>query len=197
VLLRNLGNGQFVDVAMAVGADSIMDARAVAVADFDNDGDMDMVVNGNPGMSESIAPVLYRNNIGARQNWLEVDLTGSTVNRDAAGSEVVIELADGTEQFRHVLIGSAYASQSSLRLHFGLGKHEEIKKLTVNWIGPRGGTDVFFNIPSNRVISITQGASGEKGSSEMTMLPETPATAPVTAPTPAPAPAVETSASGD
>lgn len=156
-MLKNLGNGVFADVAMAIGADDIRDARAAAIADFDNDGDMDVVINNNPGIGETIKPVLYRNDIGDKLNWLEVELTGTSVNRDAVGSEVYIELADGSTQLRHIMLGSAYASQSSLRLHFGLADHKTVSKLTVKWKGPGAGTEVFKDIEANQIIKIVQG----------------------------------------
>jgi len=146
---------------MAVGVDDIKDARAAAVADFDNDGDIDIVIGCNPGIGETITPVFYRNNIGNRQNWIEIDLTGSSVNRQAAGSEVRIELADGTEQMRHVMIGSAYASQSGPRLSFGLGKASSVAKLTVDWKGPGGGQEVFENVQANQRVKIVQGKAIE------------------------------------
>lgn len=158
MLLKNLGDGAFADVAMAVGADNIKDARSAAISDFDQDGDLDMIINHNPGIRENIAPVFYRNDIGARKNWLAVELTGVTVNRDAAGSEVHLEFADGTKQMRHVKLGSGYASQSSRRLHFGLGDRDEIAKLTVVWKGPDGGSEVFENIDANQAIAIEQGS---------------------------------------
>ena len=71
VLLKNLGNGQFAHIAMAVGVDDIGDGRGVSVADFGNNGAMDIVVNNNPGVGKEIAPVLYRNDIAQWGNWLE------------------------------------------------------------------------------------------------------------------------------
>jgi hypothetical protein len=165
--MKNFGNGLFVDVAMAVGADSIKDARAAAVADFDNDGDLDIAVNNNPGIGTRISPVLYRNDVGQNQNWLQVDLIGRQVNRDAAGSEVWLEMADGSQQLRHIMIGSAYASQSSARWQFGLGEASEIPKLKVVWKGPGGGEDVFENIQANRVLRIQQGRPDEKARLEV------------------------------
>jgi hypothetical protein len=159
-----------VDVAMAVGVDDIRDGRGVAVADFGNDGAVDIVMNNNPGVGTEIAPVLYRNDIAHWRNWLEVDLVGTLANRDAAGSEVRIELTDGRKMLRHVMIGSGYASQSSRRLHFGLGDAKLISKLTVSWLGPGGGEDVFENVPANQILRIIQGQRGK---------PATTVTAPV------------------
>lgn len=155
--MRNLGNGRFVDVAQAVGVDDIRDTRGVAVADFDNDGDLDVVVNHNPGIRTEIAPTLYRNDIGQRQHWLQVELVGTRANRDAVGSEVRLDLADGRTLTRHVLIGSGYASQSSRRLHFGVGETERIKSLEVTWLGPGGGRDVFEDLRANQFLRIVQG----------------------------------------
>lgn len=173
VLLKNLGNGQYVDVGFALGADDIRDGRGVAVADFGNNGRFDIVVNNNPGIGNEIAPVLYRNDIGQWRNWLEVDLVGTLANRDAAGSEVRIELPDGRKMLRHVMIGSGYASQSSRRLHFGIGDAKQISKLTVRWLGPGGGEDVFENVPANQILRIIQGQKGK---------PATMAAAPVRGP---------------
>ncbi len=75
---------RFTDVAMAVGADDMKDGRGMAVADFDNDGALDIVINDNPGDSGIVArarPALLRNNIGSRRNWLAVELTGTKSKR--------------------------------------------------------------------------------------------------------------------
>jgi hypothetical protein len=166
VLLKNLQNGQYVDVGFALGVDDIRDGRGVAVADFGNNGRIDIVVNNNPGIREEIAPVLYRNDIGQWRKWLEVELVGTLANRDAAGSEVRIELPDKRKMFRHVTLGSGYASQSMKRLHFGIGDANHIAKLTIKWLGPGGGEDVFENVPANQILRIIQGQKGKPATIE-------------------------------
>ena len=151
VLLRNEGadaNGtlHFTDVAMAVGADDDKDGRGLATADFDNDGDLDMVINDNPGDSgdpERARPVLLRNNLGQRRGWLAVELEGTQSNRDAVGALVTIE-AGGQKQARLVSAGSGFSSQQSARLYFGLGDLSQVDSLTVRW--PRGLVERFEKI---------------------------------------------------
>ena len=182
VLMKNLGDGKFVDVGMAVGADSIEDARGVAVADFDLDGDLDIVLNHNPGAkpeySEGISPRLLRNDIPvakdgsspAGRNWLTVNLTGGAIedptlaNPDAIGAEVRVTFSDGSKMLRHVVAGSSYASQRTKNLHFGLGSHTQVEKLVVRWMRPVGAETVMENIPANQILSIEQSASGKKPS---------------------------------
>lgn len=188
MLLKNLGNGRYVDVALALGCDDIRDGRGVAVADFDNDGDFDIVVNNNPGIGQEIAPVLYRNDIGQRKNWLEIDLIGTMANRDAAGSEVRVELPNGKKLMRHVVVGSGYAAQQSRRIGFGLGAATEISKLRVRWLGPGGGEDTFEHIAANQIVRITQGMKGATllgqsrpaGKESGAQLGQTPSATPIT-----------------
>jgi hypothetical protein len=171
VLLRNEGrdaNGQlrFTDVAMATGADDIKDARGMATADFDNDGDLDIVVNNNPGDSgraELARATLLRNNVGARRNWLAVELRGSGSNRDAVGALVTVE-AGGQKHLRLVGAGSGFASQHSQRLYFGLGDQTQVSALIVRW--PNGRTERFERIgeqpiETRRLLRITEGAGVE------------------------------------
>jgi enediyne biosynthesis protein E4 len=176
VLLRNEGtdaNGvpRFTDVAMATGADDVKDGRGLAVADFDNDGALDVVINNNPGDNgcKDVAPTLLRNNVGARRNWLAVELEGVQANRDAVGAEVLIENDPArctgqpwlAKQLRHVTAGGSYASQHSFRLYFGLGELDRVDKLTVRW--PGGGEEVFTNLAAKQLVRITQGRGMRSG----------------------------------
>lgn len=167
VLLRNEGPGptgtlQFTDVAMATGADDIRDARGVATADFDNDGDLDIVINNNPGDSgraELSRATLLRNNVGERRNWLAIELRGTESNRDAVGALVTVE-ASGQKFTRLVTAGSGFASQQSARLYFGLGDKTQVDAVTVRW--PRGRTERFTKdhdraIAARQLIRITEG----------------------------------------
>jgi enediyne biosynthesis protein E4 len=167
VLLRNEGPGadgtlQFSDVAMATGADDIRDARGTATADFDNDGDLDIVINNNPGDSgrpELARATLLRNNVGERRNWLAVEVHGTQSNRDGVGALVTVE-AGGEKFTRLVTAGSGFASQQSARLYFGLGDRTQVDAVTVRW--PNGRVEEFTSdqnraIAARRLIRITEG----------------------------------------
>lgn len=167
MLLRNEGSApdgtlQFTDVAMATGADDIRDARGTATADFDNDGDLDIVINNNPGDSgraELSRATLLRNNVGERRNWLAIELRGTASNRDAVGALVTVE-AGGEKFTRLVTAGSGFASQQSARLYFGLGDRTQVDVVTVRW--PNGRVEKFTSdqnraIASRQLIRITEG----------------------------------------
>lgn len=152
---------RFSDVGLAMGADDSKDARGMAVADFDNDGDLDIVVNVNPGDcgKPSIPVVMLRNDIGQKRNWLAVDLSGVNCNRDALGAEVTVHLQGPTggtlKLMRHVQCGSGYASQNSNRLYFGLGEADRVSGMTVRW--PGGKQQQFGEVPANRLVRWTEG----------------------------------------
>ena len=134
----------------------------MAVADFDNDGALDIIMNSNPGDSgdpTKARPALLRNNIGSKRNWLAVELVGTQSNRDAVGAMVTIETA-GAKQLRLVSAGSGFASQNTERLYFGLNDKTLVDVLTVRW--PSGRIETFRSIGdqpinANRVIRITEG----------------------------------------
>ena len=162
VLLKNLGidkNGvpQFADVAMALGADDIIDSRGIGIFDFDHDGDLDVAVSHNPGdlyKEEGIPPALYRNDVGQGKEWLAVELIGTKVNRDAIGAEVYVQ-ADHHNLMRLRSAGSSYASQHGHRLYFGLGESTVVATLKVRW--PGGHEEVFKDIQTRQLVRITEG----------------------------------------
>ena len=166
VLLRNEGVDaegklKFTDIGMAVGADDDKDGRGMAIADFDNDGALDIVINNNPGDSGIQArarATLLHNNVGNRHNWLAVELRGTKSNCDGVGAVVRIEIGQ-EQQMRLVSAGSGYASQSSERLYFGLGDHDQISTMTVRW--PSGLVERFQNLKAKQLIRITEGAGVE------------------------------------
>lgn len=154
---REDGTPHFSDVAMAVGADDQKDARGVAIADFDNDGDLDLAINhniGDHGRVELAKAVLLRNDVGSRRSWIAVELEGRTVNRDAIGATVLVE-AGGERQLQLISAGSSYASQQSQRLYFGLDELTQVDRLTVRW--PGGKSQTFENLQAKQVVRIVEG----------------------------------------
>ena len=151
---------------MATGADDIRDARGMATADFDNDGDLDIVVNNNPGdtgRAELARATLLRNNVGARHNWLAVELRGTKSNRDAVGATVTIE-AGADRQVRLLGAGAGFASQHSARLYFGLGAREGVSAVVVRW--PSGRVERFEKIGgqpigARRLLRLVEGEGAE------------------------------------
>jgi hypothetical protein len=122
----------------------------VAVADFWNRGVMDIAVSAS---TEKAA--LLRNELANKRNWLQVELVGVQSNRDAVGARITA-VAKGKKQIREVVLGDGYASQNSLRQHFGLGDNAVVDELTVRW--PRSGiVQTFHNVAANRIVEITEG----------------------------------------
>lgn len=167
-LLRNEGcdadgNPVFTDVAKAVGADDQLDARGVAIADLDNDGDLDLVINHCPGdrvPEERARPTVLLNQVGNKRHWLAVELTGSESNRDAVGAMVAIRTGD-RRQVQRVSAGSGYASQHSARLYFGLGDATRVDELTVTW--PTGKVDERGAVDADGLVRITEGGGMDTG----------------------------------
>ena len=162
VLLRNEGPGadgalRLTRAGLALGADAPRDARGMASFDYDGDGDLDIIINHNPGDTgdpEAARPTLLRNEVGAARNWLAVELEGRKSNRDGIGAVVQLE-AGGLRQMRHASAGSAYASQSSGKLYFGLGAESKVDILTVRW--PAGTVEKFRDITARQVVRIVEG----------------------------------------
>lgn len=142
VLFRNQGDGTFVDVGYVTGANRIEDARGVAVADFDRDGQLDLLI-------ENFAkPAVLLMGRGAAGHWLQIDLDGLAPNRDAVGAVVTITTSQGS-QTRQVGRGNAFLSCSSPVLHFGLGTATSVDRVTIQW-------------PSGRRQHLTDVAAGQR-----------------------------------
>ena len=147
-LFRNLGNGSFKDIAPEAGVDNDLDGRGIGVADFDNDGRLDLV------QTNADQPLLlYRNITAKRGNWIELKLIGTKSNRDAIGARVRVE-AGGLVQIREVDGGNGYAGESTRRIHFGLGSATTINSIQIKW--PSGLTETV-TVPLNRVSYIEEG----------------------------------------
>jgi hypothetical protein len=132
LLFRNLGKGRFEDVTTKLGPDlqKPLVARGAAWADFDNDGDLDILLTSNHGPA-----VLYRNDAPPRDHhWVGFRLSGRRSNRSAIGAVVRIETPSG-KQWAMVKSGSSYCSASDLIVHFGLGRDTVIRSVEIEWPG--------------------------------------------------------------
>ena len=152
LMFHNLGKGQFEKIADgALGPDFSrpIAGRGLATADFDNDGDIDVVIN-----NRGDYPSLLRNDGGNANHWLEVLLIGTKSNRDGVGASLKITAGD----FVHVEQskgGMSYMSASDPRILFGLGKHTKIDSLEITW--PSGRIDRLKDLPSDKIIAIKEG----------------------------------------
>ena len=149
LLFRNLGNHRFDNVSSRVGPafSKAMVARGAAYADFDHDGDLDVLISTNNGPA-----VLLRNDGGNRNHWLSVRLAGVKSNRDGIGAVVRVESAGG-KQWNMVRSGSSYCSQSDLALTFGLGA-DASANVEVAW--PSGIKQQFQGVAANERVRIDE-----------------------------------------
>ena len=150
LLFHNLGKRRFENVTPAMGPalNRAMVARGAAYADFDRDGDLDILISTNHGPA-----YLFRNDGGNRNKWLSVRLVGSKSNRDGIGAVVRIESASG-KQWNAVHSGGSYCSQSDLALTFGLGKDPTVTALEIEW--PSGTKQRLSNIAANQFLTIDE-----------------------------------------
>ena len=151
VLYRNLGNGRFEDVSAtagpAIGVPNL--GRGVAFGDFDNDGDVDVIVNNLDG-----PPTLLRNDGGNRNHWVMFKCVGTKSNRSAIGTRISVT-ANGRRQVDEVTSGSGYYSQHDLRLHFGLAKAAAAELVEVAW--PSGAKESFRDLPASHLFVLHEG----------------------------------------
>ena len=124
--------------------------RGLAVGDFDNAGDPDLLL-----MNSGAPPVLLRNEGGNRNHWLGVRLVGTRSNRDGVGARVTVT-AGGARRSKYLLGGTSYLSASDTRLLFGLGASQKVDELEVKW--PSGQTSTLKNLSADRYLTVKEGA---------------------------------------
>ncbi len=157
LLYRNLHNGHFEDISTQAGpgiSDPVA-ARGCAFGDFDNDGDIDVVVN-----TVNDFPQLLRCDSKLNRNWIKIKAIGTKSNRSAIGARIRCVTRPDDEKTPHQQIdevrsGSGYYSQNDLRIHFGLGTAKQIELLEIRW--PSGQIDQLKNIATNRLIYVKEG----------------------------------------
>jgi hypothetical protein len=150
VVFRNLGNQSFEELLEAAGPGvaAAHSSRGCAFGDFDNDGDIDILI-----INMHEPPSLLRNDIRGKQNWIKVKLEGVKSNRSAIGARVLARYG-GKTQVQSVLSQSSFYSCNDPRLHFGLGSNISVD-LDVHW--PNGLTESFRHLPANRLITLREG----------------------------------------
>ena len=157
LLYRNLRNGHFADISLQVGP-GISDpaaCRGCAFGDFDNDGDVDVVVN-----TVNDFPQLLRCDSKLANNWIKVRTIGTKSNRSGIGARIACVTRVPGESKPHrqideVRSGGSYISQNDLRIHFGLGKAEQVDRLEIRW--PSGQVDSINDVKANQLLFVKEG----------------------------------------
>jgi hypothetical protein len=155
ILFHNSGNRKFEDASAKVGPalQQPVVARGAAYLDYDNDGDLDLVITANNGLAR-----LLRNEYTNPNDMLRVKLVGTRSNRDGIGAKVTLTTNAGARLLRMVKTGSSYASQSELPLTFGLGKQEAGKTVSLEIIWPSGQKDSLSKISADQFITVKEGS---------------------------------------
>jgi len=178
-VFRNKGKKKFEELTGKLGRamQRAIVGRGAAYGDFDNDGDLDLLITTNNGPAR-----LLRNENANQNDLLRVKLVGSRSNRDGIGATVTVKTSKGAKQEQTVRTGSSYASQSELPLVLGLGKPEEGLTLTVEITWPSGQRDTASNVKPNQSLVIEEG-KGVTTSAPIVFVP-----IPAASPSPSPSP---------
>jgi hypothetical protein len=154
LMFRNLGKGQFENTSTKLGPalEQPIVGRGSAYGDFDNDGDLDLVVTEDNGPAR-----LLRNENGNQNDLLRVKLVGTRSNRDGIGAVVTLQVDSHQKLLRMVKTGSGYLSQSELPVTFGLGKPNPGRSMTLTVAWPSGHKDTIANVKPNQAMTIVEG----------------------------------------
>ena len=153
IVYQNMGNARFKNVSDQLGPaiSAKFSSRGCAFGDYDNDGDLDVLV-----LNMNDVPSLLRNDGGNKNNWIKVKLIGTKCNRTAIGAR--LRVVTGTHsQIDEVHAGTSVLSQGDLRLHFGLGRAKAVDLMEVRWPTTQK-LERFINIAANQIITIKEDA---------------------------------------
>jgi hypothetical protein len=153
-LFHNLGKNKFEEVTSKLGSalQRPIVGRGAAYGDFDNDGDLDLLITANNGQAR-----LLRNDNGNQNDMLRVKTVGTRSNRDGIGAKVTVKTNAGTRLSAMVKTGSSYLSQSELPLTFGLGKPGSVKTVNLEIVWPSGQKDTIPDVKPNQCITVKEG----------------------------------------
>jgi hypothetical protein len=173
-LFRGDGKAKFTEMTSRAGRpfQRAVVGRGAAYGDYDNDGDLDVLLTTNGGPA-----YLLRNDNGNQARFVRFKTVGDKSNRDGIGAKITLTLADGAKQWQTVHSGSSYCSQSELPLTFGLSRNDKIARVEIDW--PSGKVDKLTDLTANQLYVLREGA----GVSESKPLP-------APQPTPSPSPTV-------
>jgi enediyne biosynthesis protein E4 len=150
-LWQNRAGKDFQDVSEDVGKDFLRKGyqRGSAIGDLNDDGFPDLVVT-----SLNEKPRIMLNSGGNGNHWLQIDLRGKNINRDAIGAAVTVVTASGRKLYNHVTTSVGFMSSSDKRLHFGLGQEKEIREIEIRW--PGGAVQKLTPISADQVLKAEQ-----------------------------------------
>jgi len=152
-LYRNTHDGRFVNVTDSSGEGMriVKMSRGAAFGDYDNDGDVDILVQ-----NANDTPDLLRNDT-PQGHFIRVALEGRRSNRNGIGARLTLTAEDGSKQIEEVRSGGSYASQNEFTVHFGLGSATRASRLEIRW--PSGVVDVIENPPVDRPFRVVEGTN--------------------------------------